>query len=223
MKDNLILIDIDHTLFDAERFKKKLFSHIVHVLLRHDMVIDEATCESLYKKHAKMNEVFMPEQFVEEIFEEIGIDNEEVKKELLAELFAKSIHQAHLFEDTVRALHELEAFGKLGIFSQGNRKFQLAKLQEIQDFFAIEHIHIVVNKKNELRNIFEKYHEKTVVFIDDALPVLFEVKQLFPDVYTIWMKRGKYAENQNAITGFEPDSTVSSLEEAVPIVKERIQ
>ena len=41
-----------------------------------------------------------------------------------------------------------------------------------------------------------------------------------PSVFTIWVKRGFYAENQKNIPGFKPDAEIKNLSEVVKIVKE---
>jgi FMN phosphatase YigB (HAD superfamily) len=129
-----------------------------------------------------------------------------------------------VYDEVRQVLEKLKEIADLGIFSQGDVAFQKRKLVEtnIEHYFSIEHIHIVADKVAEIKNILESYQgNRKLYFVDDRLPVLHLAKKRYPDITTIWVKRGYYAENQNSIPHFEPDATVSNLREIPPLIGNR--
>ncbi|MBI2442563.1 MAG: hypothetical protein HYV40_01485 [Candidatus Levybacteria bacterium] len=79
-------------------------------------------------------------------------------------------------------------------------------------------MHIVPKKDEVIEDILSTYKNVTLFLIDDRLEVLFKAKQVRPDTYTIWMKRGPFAEKTKQIEGFLPDATVDDLRMVLPIV-----
>jgi len=126
-----------------------------------------------------------------------------------------------LYEDVIEALSELAKTATLGIFSQGEIAFQKKKLQKtnINHYFSEEHIHIVEYKVGVVEEVLSSYSKKgKVFFIDDRLESLYMAKKETPSVFTIWMKRGRYADIQEEKTDFTPDATVKNLREIIPLV-----
>lgn len=127
-----------------------------------------------------------------------------------------------LYEDVLETVTQLQNVAELGIFSEGEIAFQEKKLREtnIEKYFLREHVHIVSEKVAAIETLVKKYKTQNKIFlIDDKLSILPIIKDAFPSVFTIWMKRGEYAETQKPIEGFSPDATIESLQEAVPLIK----
>jgi len=153
-KQKLVLFDIDHTLFDTERFK-----------------------ESRLEKYS-------------------------------------------LYDEVLKVLSELSKITTLGIFSQGELDFQKTKLKntKIDSFFKEENVHVFKDKELNFAQIFTKYPDYKIFFVDDRLDLLFSAKKNFPAISTIWIKRGPHAKNLTEIENFSPDKTVSNLQEIVKFV-----
>lgn len=126
-----------------------------------------------------------------------------------------------IYKEVLGVLDNLSKIAILGIFSEGNIDFQKRKLKEtnIKRYFAKDNTHIVLNKLDELKGTLKKYGNRKTFFVDDKLTILFDAKKLFPYIFTIWVKRGFYAENQKEISGFKPDAQVKGLQEVVEIVR----
>ena len=107
---------------------------------------------------------------------------------------------------------------RIGIFSTGYDRFQRKKIKEIEDFLHKEHIYIFVFKDRELSNIIKRYKTHSLYLIDDHLGILYMAKRVKKKVFTIWVKRGRFAENQKNIPKFEPDAVIENLSEVVKIV-----
>jgi hypothetical protein len=127
------------------------------------------------------------------------------------------------YEEVHEVLDELKNVADLGIFSQGEVAFQQKKLMEtnIEIYFLQKHVHIVLDKAEEMERVMKKYLGKgKLFFVDDRLPMLQLAKQHHPEVVTIWIKRGRYAEKQEPIPGYTPDATVMNLRKIIPVVKQ---
>lgn len=140
--------------------------------------------------------------------------------------FKKSSLIKHkIYEEVRDVLEKLSKIAVLGIFSEGDLEFQRKKLNqtEIIDYFEKESVHIVLNKLSEFKNVLKKYEKRITFFVDDKLSILHDAKKIFPRVFTIWVKRGVYAENQEEILGFEPDAEVNNLQEVIRIIKNKLK
>ena len=137
------------------------------------------------------------------------------------DVFKKSgLSQHEIYEEVIKVLESLKKVALLGIFSEGENELQKQKLKEtnIEKYFEKDHTHIVLKKIDEFERVLNSYTDKQVFFVDDKLDILYDAKKLFPEVFTIWVKRGFYAQNQKEIPGFTPDATIENLSEVVKII-----
>jgi len=127
-----------------------------------------------------------------------------------------------LYDEVKDTLKSLAKIATLGILSQGEIAFQNKKLEttQIKDYFLAEHTHIVEYKLDVMHEILGKYKGQAhVYFIDDWLDMLRAAKKADPNVFTIWMKRGEYANSQEEHSDFTPDAVVENMQEVVPLIK----
>ncbi len=126
-----------------------------------------------------------------------------------------------LYEEVIRVLTQLSEFVTLGFFSKGVIGFQTIKLQKtgMSKFFKDHNVHIFDDKDANLISVLEKYKRSNLFLVDDKLGVLDSAKKHVPQIITIWVKRGPFAESQKSIPGFKPDAEVENLSEVVRIVR----
>jgi len=137
------------------------------------------------------------------------------------DVFKETQLKKHSVYDEVHSvLKNLSNVAELGIFSEGETDFQKTKLNktDIKKYFKKKYVHIALNKKDEIRNILNKYSNKQLFLVDDKLTILYELKRVLPSIFTIWVKRGVYAKNQKEISGFKPDATVDNLKEIISLI-----
>ncbi len=125
-----------------------------------------------------------------------------------------------LYEEVIPVLVEIGKIAKLGIFSEGDEDFQQTKLikTNLQKYFPKEYIHIAQKKTDILEKMLKEYTDQQLFLVDDKLPVLYDASRKRPGLYTIWIKRGKYATVQQEIAGFIPNATILNLKEIIPII-----
>ncbi|HSX40174.1 MAG TPA: hypothetical protein VLF68_01035 [Candidatus Saccharimonadales bacterium] len=129
--------------------------------------------------------------------------------------------QFGLYEEVLEVLQSLQKDAVLGIFSEGDIAFQEQKLHktDIHSRFLKEHMHIVTKKTETISEILKKYKDYFVFLVDDKLEILHLAKQKMPALFTIWVKRGIFAQNQKPINGFKADAQVSNLRDIITIIE----
>jgi len=125
------------------------------------------------------------------------------------------------YKEVISVLENLSEIAELGIFSKGESEFQKTKLEKtgMARFFKEENIHIFIDKDVNLINVLEKYKDLKIFLVDDKLEILHSAKKCMEKVFTIWVKRGWFAENQKPIPSFKSDAEVENLSEVVRIVQ----
>jgi FMN phosphatase YigB (HAD superfamily) len=130
-----------------------------------------------------------------------------------------------LYDEVMSTLEELSRIATLGIFSQGEVAFQKKKLQEtkIAQYFFEEHTHIAQYKIDVMNEVIGKYKGSKIFFIDDWVDMLRMAKKTDSSVFTIWIKRGEYADQQKEYSDFSPDAVIKNIREVIPLLKESIK
>lgn len=206
----LILFDLDNTLFNPGSFRAYLFPKIAEIVGSKNKKETIRLCQKVYDQQVKVVGFFDPERFVDALLSHLKKGD---KKTLLRIIFQEDMLSHYLHKEAVEIVEKLKNCAEIGILSQGQERFQRAKLASIVHFFHPDHIHIPENKKEKMRDILTMYQEYKIIFVDDMLPMLFEAKKIRPDIKTVWIKRGRYALSQQSIDGFVPDATITTLEE----------
>ncbi len=131
----------------------------------------------------------------------------------------------NIYEEVMGILMQLSGFANLGIFSKGETEFQKTKLEKtgMMKFFKENNVHIFNDKDANLIKVLEKYKDFKLFLVDDKLGILYSAKKHMPQVFTIWVKRGPFAQVQKPIEGFSPDEQVENLSEVVRIVQKMLK
>lgn len=214
----IVLLDLDNTLFDSSSYRKKLFYNIAQLLKDGEVKNIEKLCRDIYDGLRSRLGIFSPKEFVEELIKKTKVKKSQ-KSKIFSLIFSRKSLSNNMYSEVSDFLTQAAKLGEVGILSQGVDEIQRAKLSEISHYFHNKHIHIVARKhKITLEEVLSKYKHDRTVFIDDSLPVLYDAKKIKPDIKVIWIKRGRYAENQKDIEGFSPDLVILNLKEALPMI-----
>ena len=217
-KKPIVLFDIDYTLFDMGKFRTKMFGEIIKKL-KHERISNlEKVLNSVYLLYRKESGTFDPKSFIKYLVKKLMV---KVKPEILEKAITqKNIFLGHLYEETKEVLKRLSKNKslKIGIFSGGEVNFQKNKIKEVEEYLHKEHMHIFTFKHRQLSSIVEKYRSQNLYLIDDYLEILHAAKKSNENIFTIWVKRGRFALEHKGISGFQPDATVKNLREIVGII-----
>lgn len=214
-KNSVILFDIDYTLFDTEIFREKLYDSISLALgIEKDKLTDKQQ-DAIRSIRSEVG-YFHPEKFSHYLA--LSLNREKDEDKILKAIFKPENFLKVYYRETESVLKSLSGKLPLGVFSKGYSSLQKEKIKKLKKFLEDKHIHISTNKFESLPEILNKYKDKTLYIVDDALDVLHNAKQLSSSVITIWIKRGFFAEKQQPIEGFAPDAIIENLSELLPIV-----
>ena len=204
----VILLDLDNTLFDTPSYRKSVFTKIGNF----------SVCQEIYDEMMRGRGYFLPEAFAKIVSERLG----KRKEKIMDILFDPKTFKDKLHKEVLDSLKKLTLIGEVGILSQGDKKFQSAKIVHFQHLLNSSHVHIVADKKLDMLSIFKNLSDYKVYFVDDILPMLQAAKKIDPSIVTIWMRRGRYAQEQKEIPGFKPDAEITNLKELVSIINSKL-
>lgn len=201
MEKTILLFDIDYTIFNTDRFKKKINEYIYHYF------------------HLEKNsfELF-DKQYQENIRDVIGINIKDYSEQLgttfslppdrIFNLIMdnQNLYLHSIYPDTLPALTLLSKNYILGIFSQGYADFQMNKLTKMRilPYFNEKYIFIFPHKIHK-DNILQL--PKNGVVIDDKLSV---VEAVVPYIPAILINRG--------ITAHSYKPSIKKLTEIIDIL-----
>jgi len=207
--NNVILFDMDSTLFDPKRFLEGFYNRLSEKFKL--INFDENTLKYTYLE-SKIDGFFNPEIFLAKILEHIN----QKDKEKLTELFwnRKELEKCFFQDSTI-----VEAVSKLAvaaIFSSGDNKFQNLKTENFLNFVKKENIFIYKDKMEHLEEVLSKFKDYKVFMIDDRIELLEETKSKNPHVFTVLINRlGRLGLKNGKI-----DAIVANLYEILPFLNE---
>lgn len=214
----IILFDIDHTLFDTEKFRQFAFEKIaIKLKQNYDKKFISLTKEAEGIAIQALG-YFDPEFFMTTLLELIQSNRnlDYIKSNFWEnENFEKAI-----YSEVVSALGKIKSIDNvsIGILSTGETKLQRKKVEILKESLSEEHVHIFVNKLMQLHNVLNKYKKHEVFVVDNLLAVLELAKKINSDVRTVFIKRLE-SQKSKLKTSFIPDLEIKTLDELVPLIE----
>lgn len=214
----IVLFDIDYTLFNSLKFRKRILGEIKKHLKDYKCKDVEKVLDRIYFKSRKRVGYFDPGSFISDTNKKF---TSSIPKAFLDVYVKKEELHEHLYEEVEEILKKISQEKNLtiGIFSGGDKNFQREKIKKILNFFHENHIHVFPYKVKKLRLVLKKYKDYKVFLIDDVLSILYEAKQIKKNVFTIWIKRGRFAFFEKEVSNFVPDIEIKNLNKIVSIIR----
>lgn len=182
MQKQIILFDIDKTLFDGHlMFEKFLVPSLIKELGFDEKNIIQVQEE--YKKTLEKHTDFNPEEFIYFLAKSKGIDSQPIFDIFYTpEFFSKSI-----FPEVKPILDELGENYILGIFSEGLKSWQSKKLDNmgIKNYF--EQNLVFIERRKTASAVLRTLPEKAII-VDDNVDVIADLLN-FGRVRPIWINR----------------------------------
>lgn len=217
-KKKIVLFDIDYVIFDVGFFDKNFYKEASKVLKIDEVKLRGKSIEIIVD--LVKNEHYLDiDKFINKTLEYFGKKSN--KQEVEDILFRETFFKGGIYDEVHDVLLKLENKVDIGIFSQGDPKLQWAKVEQsgFKDYFREDLRYIIKPKKlGFIPSLIKNHKDDNVYLIDDKLNVIQEVKAKMPNAVGIWIKRGRYAENQEYTEGIAPDATVLNLSEIIPII-----
>lgn len=189
--DNIILFDIDRTLFDIVKNRKLIFAELSQV-----SGLPEKVVTDLYTDYRKT--FANPHDWDPTVY--LGILSKQTNKsieELTSAFYTSSLYETCLFPDVVPALAQLTKNHDLGIFSEGHYNNQIAKitLAKIDYFFSKDYL-FVFKRKTSPESLATL---PSATIVDDLLTECRKIK-LMSTLNPIWINRSDLSSAEDVPT-----------------------
>jgi FMN phosphatase YigB (HAD superfamily) len=163
MRKGIILFDIDRTIFDTDKMNYNYARKIIR-LIGNVNEADFLSAKEKYKVTIKDSRGFVPEDFAKIICQELKYSHPEI----IEDIFMKydEIYRDCIYPDFFDVLERLRSSFELGIFSEGNIRYQNCKLvfSGLSKLVNPEFIYIFDNKNT--REVVNKLPKNAIV-VDD--------------------------------------------------------
>jgi FMN phosphatase YigB (HAD superfamily) len=189
----IILFDLDLTLFNSNKFKELFGKEIQKVLFISENEYQDAF-NYYYQNIISSSTQFSPASFTKFLAERFNSTQQELLKVFnLRELYTECI-----YPDVMDSLGQLVQKYRLGIFSQGNVEFQELKLEHsrIKDLIDPTLIFIYEDKLAHLDEIPE------CTFVEDRYEQFIEPLLNNKKIRPIWLNRKSSLKNEKVRTIF---------------------
>jgi FMN phosphatase YigB (HAD superfamily) len=182
MEKQIILFDIDKTLFDVNTFfKKYLFPAI-----EKDLKISKEKLEKvseIYKEGLGKATEFDPKGWLKVAKDEIG----EKAKEIKDYIYNPDFFVGSLFPEVIPMLNNLKNDYVLGIYSEGVEEWQRTKIElsGINNYFEQEYVSISSDK---LSDTVIEWLPMNAVIVDDREDIILELGKV-DKIHQVWLNR----------------------------------
>ena len=169
----IILFDIDNTLLDTKKFVTQVFEQVRQLfeLTQADFVAQK---DAFYQTLAESTD-FTPEAFVDFIAESNRSESELADAEKMVKAVSYFYDDGALtnalFEDVVPNLERLSVGHTLGIFSQGDKKYQLKKIENSGLISFFDQRYMFIEKRKTTPEYMQQLPAH-VTIVDDRLDVI---------------------------------------------------
>lgn len=201
----VILFDIDHTIIDTRKLRKYTKDSLIKAALIKPSILN--TIEKKYSDSLTELNQFEPNNYLKYIskFTHASFSTLQVASYGRDDLYKKS-----LFSNTVKVLKSLSRSYFLGIFSEGDKNYQISKLVKasIIQYFNTNYIFIDKNKLSSriIRNLPDQ-----AVIIDDDKKILEALLEK-TDIVPMW-----FTHNVGVSPNFQKISSLEQIESILNI------
>lgn len=188
----VFLIDVDNTLFDADRVTVELGRYLEQTFGRDRQQRYWSLFKQLRDELGYADYLGALQRFRIEAMHDPHI--------LMVSHFLLSYPFSNrLFPGALRVIAHLKQHGPVVLVSDGDAVFQPHKIERAGLFDAVDgHVLIYVHKEQELDDIEARYPAEHYVLIDDKLRILSAAKHVWgPRVTTVHSQQGHYAQGLN--------------------------
>jgi FMN phosphatase YigB (HAD superfamily) len=182
MEKQIILFDIDKTLFDVHTF----FNTYVWPSVEKDLSISRVVIDDIsatYQKTLTKKTEFHPEGWLQVAEEILGEKTEQVRPYF----YNPDYFVGSLFTEVIPTLNSLREVAVLGIYSEGVLEWQTKKIElsGINNYFEQKYISISEDKVSD--SVLEWIPNKSVI-VDDREDFILELAKL-EKVSAVWVNR----------------------------------
>jgi len=199
MHDLVFLFDVDNTLLDNDRVQADLAGHLTasygaDACSRYWDIFEEVRHQLGYADYLGALERFRLEKM------------HDPRVLRMSSWLVDYPFGDRIYKGALNAIQHVQQWGHAVILSDGDAVFQPRKIDRSGLWAAFGgHVLIYVHKEHELADVERFYPAKRYVMIDDKLPILNAVKNVWgARVSTVFPKQGHYALDPRMLAGCQP-------------------
>lgn len=213
----LVLLDIDYTLFNTDKFRDITYPRLRELLEQEDTPLYHQEVKNIEKALIKKGG-YEPLEFAKLLAEALELKE---KSSEIEELF----HDSNLYRDCL--YEEVFSFMKtlsekenliLGIVSKGEQTFQRRKIGPIQNYFDNANIFISTEKTDQIDIINDQFQENEIYIIDDSEIFLQAIQQKINGIVTFLIERENRYETRIPVENFTPSMRIKNLQKVLDII-----
>ncbi|MBS0458055.1 MAG: HAD family hydrolase [Proteobacteria bacterium] len=203
----IILLDVDNTLFDNDRFKDDLAARLLR-----DFGPERA---AIYWRHyeAVRGEVGYVDYLA--ALQRLRLEIDETPELLAMSSFLLDYPFAdHLYAHALEAIAHLRTIAAVAIFSDGDIVFQPRKIQRAGLWDAVQgRVLVTVHKERSIDALRARFPAAHYVMVDDKPQLLAAMKRVLGDgLTTVFVRQGHYAADAaHAMPEPAPDRVVERI------------
>lgn len=209
----LILFDFDYTLYNPDTWRKITYTNLAKK--NHQRIETFLPIANKIYSESKKEGYINPIVFAKILKKYFNINNS--LDETLDILYDPNSFKESFYKETKPALEKLFPLAELGIFTTNDKKFQLAKMEDVMPFFNPRYIYISKNKINILRQLKKINKSYSIILVDDLIEVLRSAKEIYPYIITVLIKQGPYYYINKL--NYIPDITINNLSDLITFIK----
>lgn len=216
-RKSIVLFDIDHTIFDANLYRRTLYANLAKAI-GSDVKRFSETADTEYKKFRKNTYYFTPDLFLKTILADKtkSVDLKKIK----AVFWDKTLYEKCIYPDVKDAFSKLKELSiQIGIFSTGDQAHQKIKIESLKEYLSDHHVYIAPDKLKIIKGTFDGYKTSQVYLVDDYPEILINAKKHNMNIITVFITRKESYPGLIIPEDFEPDKTITKLEQLITIIK----
>ena len=206
--DIVLLLDVDNTLFDNDRFAADLGAHLEQAFgaaerERYWTIYNALRAQLGYADYLAALQKFR-----------VGLDDDLPDLLQMSAFVLDYPFADRLYPQALKAIAHLRTFGSPVILSDGDVIFQPRKIQRSGIWDAVEgRVLIYLHKERMLDAMQRRFPASHYVMVDDKPQLLAAMKRLLGGkLTTVFVRQGHYAaESVNAVIDPAPDLTIQRI------------
>ncbi len=215
--NKIVLFDIDHTVFDANLYRVKLYANLAKAL-GSDTHQFSKTAEYEYAKLRKKTNYFTPDTLLRTILADSKSQADFKKAEDV--FWSRELYESCVYPEVKKVFSYLSTNNiPIGIFSTGDILHQKIKIESLKEYLSENHIYISPNKFKIIKTTLKIYKDYRTFLVDDYPQILEEAKSHHETIFTVFINRNEANPHMMMSNNFTPDATITNLGQLIDIIK----
>ncbi len=212
MDDLVVLVDVDHTLLDGALVRARLTECVLDVAGGSGV---ERFWRHYEASRHELGRVDMPE-ITARLEADLGLEHDAVLSALERADFTTC-----LYAGALDALAHLATLGVTVLLSDGDARFQRAKIERAGIVSAVDgRVMVTTHKEQELADVRRSYPAAHYAFLDDRASILAAMKDVMGDeATTVLVRQGRYVDEPVPTDAPPPDLVLASISEACTLTR----